>query len=135
LMYNSLVKLNDSLQIRPDIAKSWEISQDGKTYLFQLRNDVYFHKNPAFGKDSTRTVNAHDFEYSFRRLTDPEVGGAGSWVLNNVENFKALNDSVFQIRLKEAFPPFLGLLSMKYCSVVPPEMFQNGQEAFRKTPV
>ncbi len=135
LMYNSLVKLNDSLQIRPDIAKSWEISQDGKTYLFQLRNDVYFHKSPAFGKDSTRTVNAHDFEYSFRRLTDPEVGGAGSWVLNNVENFKALNDSVFQIRLKEAFPPFLGLLSMKYCSVVPPEMFQNGQEAFRKTPV
>lgn len=135
LMYNSLVKLNDSLQIRPDIAKSWEISQDGKTYLFQLRNDVYFHKSPAFGKDSTRKVNAHDFEYSFRRLTDPEVGGAGSWVLNNVENFKALNDSVFQIRLKEAFPPFLGLLSMKYCSVVPPEMFQNGQEAFRKTPV
>ena len=135
LMYNGLVKLNDSLQIIPDIAKKWEISQDGKTYTFILRNDVYFHKNQAFGKDSTRTVNAKDFEYSFNRLTDSKVGGAGNWVLNNVQNFKALNDSVFQMNLKEAFPPFLGLLSMKYCSVVPHEMFKNGQEEFRKTPV
>jgi len=135
LMYNSLVKLNDNLQIVPDIAKSWEISEDGKTYTFTLRNDVYFHKNAVFGKDSTRTVNAPDFEYSFNRLIDPEVGGAGSWVLNNVEDFKALNDSVFQIRLKQPFPPFLGLLSMKYCSIVPKEMFRNGQKEFRKTPV
>jgi len=135
LMYNSLVKLNDSLQIVPDIAKSWDISEDGKTYEFTLRNDVYFHKHPVFGKDSTRIVKASDFEYSFQRLTDPAVGGAGSWVLNNVSDFKALNDSVFQIQLKESFPPFLGLLSMKYCSVVPKEMFENGQEKFRKHPI
>ena len=50
LLYNSLVKLNDSLQIVPDIAKKWEISEDGKTYTFTLRNDVYFHKNQIFGK-------------------------------------------------------------------------------------
>ena len=135
LMYNSLIKLNDNLEIVPDIAKSWKISEDGKTYTFTLRNDVYFHKHPVFGKDSTRTVVSSDFEYSFKRLTDPKVGGAGSWVLNNVENFKALNDSLFQIRLKEPFPPFLGLLSMKYCSVVPEEMFQNGQDEFRKNPI
>ena len=135
LMYNSLVKLNDRLQIVPDIAKSWTISEDGKTYTFTLRKDVYFHKNAVFGKDSTRIVNANDFEYSFQRLTDPAVGGAGSWVLNNVSDFKALNDSVFQMNLTEPFPPFLGLLSMKYCSVVPKEIFQKGQEEFRKTPI
>lgn len=135
LMYNSLVKLDDSLQIVPDIAKSWTISEDAKIYTFTLRNDVYFHKNQIFGEDSTRTVKASDFEYSFQRLIEPEVGGAGSWVLNNVENFKAINDSVFQINLKEAFPPFLGLLSMKYCSVVPKEMFEKGQEEFRKHPI
>lgn len=135
LMYNGLVKLDDSLKIVPDIAKSWEISEDGKIYSFTLRKDVYFHKNQAFGKDSTRVVNAKDFEYSFNRLIDPKVGGAGSWVLNNVDTFKAVNDSIFQINLKEAFPPFLGLLSMKYCSVVPEEMFRNGQEEFRKNPI
>lgn len=135
LMYNSLVKLNDDLEIVPDIAKSWEISEDGKSYFFTLRNDVYFHKNPVFGADSTRLVVASDFVYSFDRLKDPNVGGAGSWVLNNVENYSAVNDSIFQINLKEPFPPFLGLLSMKYCSVVPPEIFRNGQEEFRKTPI
>lgn len=135
LMYNGLVKLNDSLQIVPDITEKWEISEDGKTYTFTLRNDVFFHKHPAFGKDSTRTVKASDFVYSFDRLTAPEVGGAGSWVMNNVDSYQVLNDSVFQIKLKEAFPPFLGLLSMKYCSVVPKEIFRNGQEEFRKNPI
>src|SRR5690606_30775332 len=79
LMYNGLVKLNDQLEIIPDISKNWEISEDGKTYTFTLRKDVYFHKDAAFGKDSTRTVNAHDFEFSFQRLIDPAVGGSGSW--------------------------------------------------------
>lgn len=135
LMYNGLVKLNDSLQIVPDIARNWEISEDGKTYSFNLRKDIYFHKNSAFGKDSTRNVNAEDFAYSFDRILDPKVGGAGSWVLNNVDSYKALNDSIFQIKLKEPFPPFLGLLSMKYCSVVPKELFRDGQAQFQKTPV
>lgn len=135
LMYNGLVKLNENLKIIPDIAKNWEISEDGKIYTFYLRNDVYFHKNQVFGSDSTRTVRASDFEYSFNRLTDSKVGGSGSWILNNVESFSALNDTVFQIRLKESFPPFLGLLSMKYCSVVPKEIFVKGQEEFRKHPI
>ena len=115
LMYNGLVKLNDHLEIIPDIAKKWEISEDGKTYTFILRHDVYFHKHPNFGKDSTRTVKSSDFVYSFYRLTDSKVGGAGSWVMNNVYSYKAINDSILEIKLKDAFPPFLGLLSMKYC--------------------
>lgn len=135
LMYNSLVKLNDDLEIVPDVAKSWEISEDGKTYTFTLRDDVYFHKSPIFGKDSTRLVNAFDFEYSFDRLLDPTVGGAGNWVLNNVESYTAINDSIFQIQLIDSFPPFLGLISMKYCSVVPKESFVDGQEAFRQHPI
>lgn len=135
LMYNSLVKLNDDLKIVPDAAKSWEISEDGKIYTFTLRNDLYFHKSPIFGKDSTRLVNAHDFEYSYDRLLDPKVGGAGNWVLNNVENYKAINDSIFQIELKGAFPPFLGIVSMKYCSVVPHESFKDGQDGFRQHPI
>ncbi|PKP15944.1 MAG: ABC transporter substrate-binding protein, partial [Bacteroidetes bacterium HGW-Bacteroidetes-23] len=66
-LFNGLVQLDDSLKIQPDIAKSWTISEDGKTYQFVLRNDVYFHKHHLFGKDSTRTVKASDFEYSLKR--------------------------------------------------------------------
>ena len=135
LMYTGLVNFDDSLHIVPEIAKSWEISEDGKTYTFNLRKDVFFHKHIAFGKDSTRTVNANDFSFSFQRLTDPKVGSSGGFVLNNVETYSALNDSTFQINLKSPFPPFLGLLAMKYCSVVPEELFENEGEAFKAHPI
>ena len=48
--------------------------------------------------------------YSFNRLTDPKVGSPGGWVLQQVKDYKAINDSVFQIRLKQALPPILELV-------------------------
>ena len=88
-LFNSLVQLDDSLNIEPDIAKSWTINDSTLTYTFILRDDVFFHKNQVFGKDSTRTVTAYDFEYSFNRLLDEKVASRGRWVLNNVDEFKA----------------------------------------------
>ncbi len=134
-LFNGLVQLDDSLRVKPAIAKKWHFSKDGKTIDFILRNDVFFHKHYLFGKDSTRNVIAKDFEYSFNRLLDSKVASPGKWVLNNVENFKAINDSVFRINLKEAFPPFLGLLSMKYCSVVPKEIVTFYKNNFREHPI
>ncbi|MAY23577.1 MAG: ABC transporter substrate-binding protein [Flavobacteriaceae bacterium] len=134
-LYNGLVQLDDSLQIQPDIAHRWEIVDSTNTYRFFLRKDIYFHKNNVFGKDSTRTVTAHDFTYSFQRLGDPQVASPGSWVLQNVERFYAENDSVFTLQLKQPFPAFLGLLSMRYCSVVPKEAVEFYGNTFRRNPV
>ena len=67
-------------------------------------------------------VKADDFVYSFNRLTDKAVSSPGAWVMNNVDFYEAINDSTFFIRLKTPFPPFLGLLTMPYCSVVPQEI-------------
>ena len=134
-LFNGLVQLDDNLKVKPDIAKSWTFSDDGKTIDFTLRNNVQFHKHQLFGKDSTRFVTAQDFEYSFRRLIDKNVASPGKWVLNNVANFKAVNDSVFQMNLKAPFPPFLGLLTMKYCSVVPNEIVEHYGNEFRSNPI
>ncbi|HPF11299.1 MAG TPA: ABC transporter substrate-binding protein [Flavobacteriaceae bacterium] len=134
-LFNGLIQLDDSLQIRPDIAYHWEIIDSTQTYRFFLRKDVYFHKNKVFGKDSTRTVTAYDFEYSLNRLIDPEVASPGSWVLQNVDRFYAENDSVFTLQLKQPFPAFLGLLSMRYCSVVPKEAIDFYGNNFRSHPV
>lgn len=129
------MQLDDSLAVQPDIAKSWTLSQDGRTYTFLLRDDVYFHKSPLFGKDSTRTVNAADFEYSLNRLLDEDVASPGRWIMQAVEGFTAINDTVFQIRLNKTFPAFLGLLSMKYASVVPREAFERPGYDFRSNPI
>ena len=134
-LFNGLVQLDDSLHIQPDVAKSWTISDDGLTYQFQLRNDVYYHKNVLFGIDSTRTVKASDFEYSLNRLLSEKVASPGGWILQNVENFKAVNDSLFEIQLTQPFPAFLGLLSMKYASVVPKEIIESPNYDFRTNPI
>ena len=140
-LFNGLVQFNDEMKITPCIAKSWEISDDGKNYKFYLRKDVFFHDNKVFEKGIGRKVNAFDFEYSFKRIVDQKVGSPGSWVFNYVEEnsgdyaFIALNDSVFQIRLKQAFPPFLGILAMQYCSVVPEEAISFYGKDFRRNPV
>lgn len=134
-LYNGLVQLDDSLNIKPDIAKSWAINDSTFTYTFFLRNDVFFHKNKVFGKDSTRTVKASDFVYSFNRLTDEKVASPGSWVMNYVESYTAENDTTLIIQLKQPFPAFLGLLSMRYCSVVPKEAVEFYGNEFRRNPV
>jgi len=134
-LFNGLVQLDDKLEVCPDIAKSWTITGAGTKYTFDLKTDVKFHKHILFGKDSTRNVLASDFEYSFKRLLDPKVASYGKWVLEFVDTFKAQNDSTFVIQLKQSFPPFLSLLSMKYCSVLPHEALTYFGDDFRSNPI
>ena len=140
-LYNGLVQLDDALNIIPDIAKSWTVNDSTNTYTFTLRSDVYFHKNKVFTSsklgqlDSTRTVIASDFSYSFDRLLDEKVASSGSWVLQNVHSYQAENDTTFSIQLKQPFPAFLGLLSMRYCSVVAKEAVEFYGSEFRRNPV
>ena len=110
-LYNGLIQLDTALRVQPCIAKRWEISPDGLTYTFTLRNDIYFHKNELFATaDSTRRVVAKDFQYSFSRITDPAVISPGAWIFSDVEHTEAPNDTTFVVRLKEPFAPFLSIL-------------------------
>ena len=132
-LFNGLVQLDSTLSIQPEIAKHWSLNKEGTTYTFVLRDDVYFHPSPHFGRQKTRKVVAQDFVYSFDRLLDPQLASPGRWVMQQVAHYEALNDSVFQIELKNPFPAFLGLLSMRYCAVVPQEA--ASLEDFRKNPI
>jgi len=134
-LFNGLVQLDSDLNILPCIAKNWTISDDGLKYSFSLREDVYFHKHKLFGKDATRTVIAEDFKYSLNRLRDEKIAAPGSWVLNKVDDFEAINDTLFEITLKQPFPAFIGLLTMKYCSVVPKEIVEHFGAEFRSHPI
>ncbi|MGZ3894446.1 MAG: ABC transporter substrate-binding protein [Bacteroidia bacterium] len=138
-LFNGLVQMNDMLQVEPAIAKSWSVSEDGKAYTFILRRDVFFHDNEAFPEGKGRKVIASDFVYSFTRLFDAKVSSAMS-LLENIDQkqgggFSAPNDTTFVIYLKENFSPFLGILTMKYFSVVPKEVVAKYGEDFRKHPV
>ncbi|MEM9052395.1 MAG: ABC transporter substrate-binding protein [Bacteroidota bacterium] len=138
LLFNGLVEIDDKLQVQPAIAHSWDIDSTGTVYRFYLRDDVFFHESEAFENANSRKVVASDFVYSFERVMDTEKTTPGAWVFGSVakENpFKALNDSTLEIRLEQSFPPFLGLLGMKYCSVIPKEAIEKYGDDFRSNPV
>lgn len=125
-LYNGLIQLDTALEVQPSIAKRWEIAPDGLTYTFILRDDVRFHNG--------RRVTADDFEYSFGRILDPSVASPGAWIFSSVESFRAEDDTTFTIRLHEPFAPFLSMLGMVYCSVVPREEVERWGKDFRSHP-
>jgi peptide/nickel transport system substrate-binding protein len=132
-LYNGLVKLDQNLKITPDLAESWEISDDALTYSFVIKKNVWFHENVAFAK--ARTVTAQDFKYSLERLQNPDLAAPGSWVMDAVKKIIVENEHQLTIQLKHAFPAFLGLLTMKYCSVIPEEAVEYYGNALRENPV
>lgn len=141
-LFNGLVQMNDSLRVTPCIAKHWYISDDGLTYTFILKDDVYFHDNKCFENGKGRKVVAKDFVFSFNRLYDARTSSAMSLLTNidrsektNYKGFAALNDTTFAIYLKQPFSAFLSVLTMKYFSVIPYEAADLYGQDFRRNPV
>lgn len=140
-LFNGLVQLNDSLNVEPCIAKSWEISADQTLYTFHLRSDVTFHDDPCFAKSKGRKVTAADFEYSFGRILDDKVASPGRWIFSGLDStfhqkgFWAENDSTFKVKIKTPAPFFLGMLAMPFTYVLPHEAIDRYKDDFRKHPV
>ena len=138
-LYNTLVEVNDSLEIVPSLAKSFEVSADRKQIKFLLRSDVFFKEDVCFGNKRTRKLTAFDVKYSFERIIDPVVASPGAWIFNDriaIENpFVAENDSVFILNLRQPFYAIMGILSMQYCSILPREAVEYYKQDFRRHPV
>ncbi|MFC1860055.1 peptide ABC transporter substrate-binding protein [Chloroflexota bacterium] len=64
-LFSGLVCLDDNLEPAPDIARRWQVSNNGMTYTFYLRDDVKFHND--------RKVKAKDFKYSWERACNPDT--------------------------------------------------------------
>jgi oligopeptide transport system substrate-binding protein len=141
-LFNGLVQMDDQLNVIPCIAKKYTISEDGLSYTFNLRSDVYFQDNVCFENGRGRRVVAKDFVYSFNRLFDSKVSSAISLLTNidrsektEYKGFQSINDSTLVIRLKEPFSAFISILTMKFFSVLPLEAIEYYKQDFRRNPV
>ena len=138
-LYNTLTETDSNMQLKPSLAYRWEFSDDKRRILFYLRRDVYFQNDDCFPNGKGRLLNANDVVYSFSRLINTATASPGAWIFNSradsLTSFTALNDSVFQLKLREPFQPVLGMLSMQYCSIVPPEAVEKYGGEFRRHPV
>src|SRR5258708_867136 len=88
----------------PYLAKSWTISEDGKTYVFKLRDDVQF----CSGKKFT----AADVIYSFKRLTSPELKAPLAWRAGNIKGLRAPDPYTVESEPNEPFADLLLQLTM-----------------------
>ena len=112
-LYSTLVEVDESMHIKPALAKSWEFSNDNLSIVFHLRSDVFFHDDAVFMKGQGRKLNATDVVYSFNRIIDASTASPGAWIFNSrvdtVLPFSAINDSTFRIKLVKPFQPILYL--------------------------
>ncbi len=155
-IYDRLISLDSNLNIVPELARSWSISDDGLVYTFHLRRDVTFHDNPCFPGGKGRRMIADDLRYSFERCCDPlqrsvqywafngKVRGAnayydsrlaGDGLVTSVAGLRAPDDSTFVIELREAYAPFLYYMINSLGCVVPREAVEHYGEDFFQHPV
>jgi len=137
-IFNGLVQMDDNLNILPAIAESWNISDDGLKYTFKIKDDVHFQDNACFKHGKGRVVKASDFAFSFSRILDKNVASPGIWIFSHLDKsdpFEAPDDTTFIVNLKQSFGPFLSMLSMPFCNVLPPEAIEKYGVDFRSNPV
>lgn len=134
-IFSGLVRLDENLQVAQDIASSWDISSDGKTYTFHLRHDVKF--------DDGKPVTAADFKYSWERALNPATGSstAGTY-LNDIvgasdvlsgkttqlSGVTVLDDYTIQVTIDAPIPYFLEKMAFPTAYVVDKTNVESGSD-------
>lgn len=91
-IFSGLVSLDEDLEIRPELAKEWDLSEDGTVYTFYLREEAVFHNG--------KPVTAADVKYSIERACDPETGStvASSYLGDIVGAMDKLNGKADEVK-------------------------------------
>ncbi|MBI2832007.1 MAG: peptide ABC transporter substrate-binding protein [Chloroflexi bacterium] len=139
-VFGGLVTLSTDLKVVPDLAESWKISPDGKTYTFTIRRDARFHNGKA--------VTANDFKWSLERVADPrtqsttvdtylgDVVGVQDKLQgksNEVSGVKVIDDRTLEITIDSPKAFFLSKLTYPTAFVLDRENIESSREWF-KTP-
>ena len=102
--------------IIPALATSWDVSADGLTWTFNLRQGVMF--------DSEREFTADDVKYTFDRgigIADPDGAFVGVGIGDIIDSVTVVSDYVVKFQLKIPFAAFLSLMAFQVCYIVDPQ--------------
>ncbi|WP_439098686.1 staphylopine-dependent metal ABC transporter substrate-binding lipoprotein [Bacillus weihaiensis] len=119
MIYESLVE-NTEDGIKPLLAESWEVSEDGKVYTFLLRKDVKFHDGEPF--------NAEAVKKNIEAVQNNAEKHAWIKLSSKIESVNAIDEYIVELVLSEAYYPTLVELSMTRPYVfISPKDFKNGE--------
>ncbi|MDT2985502.1 peptide ABC transporter substrate-binding protein [Enterococcus casseliflavus] len=118
-LFEGLYRFDENSEPVPGLAEGVEISEDGKTYTFTLRDDAKWSNGEA--------ITSADFAYAWKKLVDPATMGPNAYLLDNVVNSKDIregnadvetigletpDDATFIVQLEQPQPSFLSLISI-----------------------
>jgi ABC-type oligopeptide transport system substrate-binding subunit len=137
-LFSGLVELTPDAGVVPSVARSWEVSEGGRKYIFHLRDDVRW-------SDGVQ-VAAGDFEYAWKRVLNPASGsplphllydiqGAEAFNQGEVSNpdrvgVRALDNVTLVVQLEAPTSYFLHLLTYVPTFAVPPHVVETHGEAW-----
>lgn len=115
-IYEGLLTYDFDLSPKPGLAKSWEVSEDGKTYTFHLEEGVTWHDGEPFTADDV-VFSASEF------LMDTHPRARANF--SRAESITALDDHTVEFRLKEPFPAFLLAFEVSSAPMMPAHIYQG----------
>ena len=140
-IFSGLAQMDDKQQPAPDIAQSWDISQDGMTYTFHLRHDVKFQDG--------KPLTAADFKYSWERAANPATNSltAGTYLgdivgvkemlagkANSISGVKAVDDYTLQVNIDSPKSYFLSKMTYPTSFAVDSKTVASGSNWWRTKP-
>lgn len=132
-VYDGLVRYKDgTLEVEPSLATTWDISDDGTIYTFNLREDVTFHDGSAFNADAVK--------FNFDRMLDENhpYHNTGpfplSFFFSAVENVEVVNDMTVTFTLNAPYAPFLSNLAYPTGLIVSPTAVEQHGAEYGRNP-
>lgn len=138
-VFSGLVSFDPQLNLTPDLAESWDVSADGMTYTFKLRQNAKFHDG--------RAVTSQDVVYSLERSASPELASEtaltylgdivgiqeyASGQANGISGIQALDDYTVQVTIDAPKPYFLLKLTYPTAFVVDKANVESGDDWYRR---
>lgn len=129
-IFTGMTRINEKLEVIPDLARSWQVSEDGKDWTFHLRQDVRWHDGYPF--------TAEDVVFTFNAILNPKVNSVrrSDYIIDGEPiKFRALDKYTVQAVLPKPFAPFLVRSGM---SIIPKHLLEGkdiNTAAFNRKPV
>jgi len=126
LIFNSLIYVNERLEFVPELAESWRVSEDGRTWDFHLREGVKFHDGEE--------LDAEDVLFTFQSMLDPATASPLARHYSILEGVEAIGSGQVRFHLKEPYSSFPYLLLLE---IIPAHLFAGSTtpEGFAGNPV
>jgi peptide/nickel transport system substrate-binding protein len=128
LLYNTLIAIDRDFSLKPELARSWQIENDGRRYIFQLQDGVRFQDGTGFDAEAVK------FNLD-RRLDETVASPQRSQLRPVIENVEVVGPLTVAINLRNPYPSLLADLADRAGFMVSPAAVQKFGQDFGRNPV